>query len=381
MKSVSLLALLLAVPLALTACSGSDGESPTGPGDDNIEGYPPVPRPTAVDDFDVPDESEIYEVIEPIEGKDVDFVPTYTAGTFTWDIDIQTQYQSFGLNGWEWTGDPPGSYWSGTRHNSQLLFEGGVVDLRNLEPEKAHIDHGDRTIWEPMPRRLTLVENGVVLEDPYNPKITVRDASFWYLPQQRDPHLSFDPPILVAVKLLPIEDTPNQRDKRRTYYVGTTAAPPLTNTVHMKRERWWRRITLGGQKSVRVDPGTSREVTYSRTTGMSYATASSFAETMNASAKVAPYDVGAEVGYATEEVYTSTREISEEETVEVSHTITGIEGKSIIFSVWQSVERYTFVDENGDPFTDPSYTFKDFGEAVVQGDHEILQSAIFDHQE
>jgi hypothetical protein len=29
----------------------------------------------------------------PIDSKNVDFAATWTEGTFTWDIDIQTQYE------------------------------------------------------------------------------------------------------------------------------------------------------------------------------------------------------------------------------------------------------------------------------------------------
>ena len=112
--------LALSVALALGACS-SDDAGPTGPTDDNIEGYPLVPRPAHA------------------------------------------------------------NYWDGTQHNSQLLFEGGVVDLRNLVPENANIQYDGTTKWEPMPRRLALVEDGVTLTAPHNPKITVRDASFWYI--------------------------------------------------------------------------------------------------------------------------------------------------------------------------------------------------------
>ena len=39
------------------------------------------------------------------------------------------------------------------------------------------------------------------------------------------------------------------------------------------------------------------------------------------------------------------------------------------------------VDEDGNAYTEPNYTFDDLGRAVIIGDHEILQSAIFDYRQ
>jgi hypothetical protein len=61
----------------------------------------------------------------------------------------------------------------------------------------------------------------------------------------------------------------------------------------------------------------------------------------------------------------------------VTRTLTGLEGKTVIYSVWRSVDRYTIVDENGDPFTDPNFTFADLGMTLVQGEHEWMSSTIF----
>ena len=60
-----------------------------------LDALHPDGEPGAADDFDGPDQSEIYTLIEPLAGKDVDFAPTWSAGTFTWDVDIQTQYETW----------------------------------------------------------------------------------------------------------------------------------------------------------------------------------------------------------------------------------------------------------------------------------------------
>jgi hypothetical protein len=137
----STLALLAALTLA-TSCSDPAAPAGGGPKEELPTTYPPIPRPSTPDET-IPDESEIYTAIASITGKQIDFAPVWSAGEFTWNIDIQTQYdQVFG----GWTGDAPGEYWNGTRQNSGLTFENGIVDLRN--PTAFGTSSGD-----PHPRR------------------------------------------------------------------------------------------------------------------------------------------------------------------------------------------------------------------------------------
>lgn len=384
MKQHPILALALMAALCLSACSSDDPVSPVMPNEEpeGAEGYPEVPKPTSVDDRDKPDQSEINAVIRPIAGTEVDFVPTWTAGTFTWDIDIQTHYEYY--NGFFWVDmvDPAGSYYNGTAHNSALRFEGGVVDLRNPYPRNADIRVADGGIrYQPMPKRLMLMESGVVKDTPYNPSVVTGECYFNFGPNYETREVTFNPDIFVGVWDLEVEADFLQRNKKRLYWVGIRSAPPLTNPVFMQRERFWERVLVDGTKTVTVDPGSSKTVTYTKTTGTSLADATSFAETLSAETGLEAYGVGTKISSSTESTFSTTRTIDEEESVAVSYQVTGIEGKTIVFSVWQSVERYSFVDEAGQPYTDPSYTFSDLGNAVVRGDHQILQSAIFDYEE
>jgi hypothetical protein len=333
------------------------------PGSDLPEGYPAVPKPSNANDFDVPDQSESLSVVAPIEGKDIDFAPTWIEGTFAWDIDIQTQYKSF--TG-QVQGDPPGDYWNGTKHTSELVFENGAVDLRSLPKT----NYGSQ--------RVILIENGSAVEQASNPTVPSGTCSFYFTGGY--PEKFFTPCIHNGYDWNEVEDGFNQYDKARVYYVGAVSAAPLTNPVFLKRERFWERVAFDSGKSVRVDPGATKSVTYSRMTGTSLELAETFTETLSAEDSLEFAGIGVKLSSSTSEAFGSTRTITEETTVEVTHTVSGIDEKTVIFSVWQSVERYTIVDAEGNPYTDPSYTFEDFGSAEVRGDHEVLQSAIFDYE-
>ena len=372
-RHLALAAILLA-GLALSACSDSTAPEKAAAGSEVPDGYPTVPKPSGPDDFDGPDQSEIYALIEPLAGKNVDFAPTWSAGTFTWNVDIQTQYQN--LTG-SWTGDDPGDYWNGTRHTSQMRFEGGTVDLRNPTPQRGQHIHEPIYTYAPIPRCIVFLENGQVVADPYNPKIRPSDFNYQFYPIDGTPDVYFDPGIFVGTWLLDVPDGFNQYNKRRLYYVGITAAPQLTNPVHMMRERFWERVLVDGTKSVRVDEGASKSVTYTRTTGTAYGNSMEFAETTEVESSISPFDVGLSLKNTITETYGESVEITEEESESRQYTVTGLTGKTVIFSVWESVERYSFVDADGNPYEDPNYTFSDLGTTAIRGDHEVLQSAIF----
>jgi hypothetical protein len=72
-------------------------------------------------------------------------------------------------------------------------------------------------------------------------------------------------------------------------------------------------------------------------------------------------NLGPKLGGSLSEAFGSTVEITEESAVEVTRTMNGVEGKTVIYSVWTSVERYSFVDADGNPYEDPNFTFTDLG--------------------
>jgi hypothetical protein len=135
-------------------------------------------------------------------------------------------------------------------------------------------------------------------------------------------------------------------------------------------------------KSVRVDPGATFEVSYSRTTGTSDQNSYTFTRTVSGEVALqTPKQVlGAKLGGSLSEAFGSTVTITDEETSEVTRTMTGMDGKTVIYSVWSSVERYSFVDAAGNPYTDLNFTFEDLGNAEIQGEYEWISSTMFDYE-
>jgi hypothetical protein len=352
-------------------------DSPTGPGSSGVEpeeefptAYPPVPRPSSPDET-IADESEIYTAISPIAGKKIDFAPVWTAGKFTWNIDIQTQYDRiFG----GWTGDPPGDYWNGTRHNSDLTFENGGVDLR--DPTSFGTSWGD-----PHPKRVLLIEDGVTLEDPRNP-----DRSYVLFQFQSYPEKRFQGALWGGYVIKSVDPAFGERERQRAYYVAAMTCGELSKPVYVQRERYWKRLPLvsdgSNLKSIRVDPGASFSVAYTRTQGTSYTSAYTFTRTLNGELSVGgdKSPVGGKLGGSLSEAFGTEKQITEEESVEVTRTFSGIDGKTVVYSVWTSVERYTIVDKNGNPYTDPNFTFEDLGTALVQGEYEYISGTQFDYE-
>ena len=359
---------ILAALVVATSCSDSD--SPTGTGGEPIEEfpttYPPIPRPGTPDET-IPDESEIYTAIAPIANKKLDFTPTWTHGRFTWNVDIQTQYDRY-IGGWG--GDPVGNYWNGTAFSTAMTFEGGVVDLRNPTP------HG--TSWgEPHPRRVMFIEQGVALTAPRNPD---RDGAIYqdagYVVHR------FPDALFSGHWVLPVEPLLGERTRQRVYFVIAMSCDQLEKPVYIKRERFWKRIPMGGDgnnlKSIRVDPGATFEVSYLRKQGTSYAASYTFTRTLNGEIEIPK--VGAKLGGSLSEAFGTQTTVTEETETTLTKTFTGIDGKTVIYSVWTSVERYAFVHANGDPYDDPNFTFADLGNAEIQGEYEWISSTQFDYE-
>ncbi len=376
--TISTPALWATLVLALASCAQPTAPGPV-PEEPPIEvvpdGYPPVPEPADPLDLDQPLESERYEIVVPIEGKPVDFAPTWSAGMFTWDTDIQTQLV-FCYPYCQWYGEEPGDYWNGTRHSSSLIFQGGTVNLTNPAPSW----RGDDVIA----RQLLFVEDGETLEKPRNPGSNA--DGFYYMPPNDQggsyPHRTLNPCLFNGYVYVYYDPPFLHKDARRKYFVAATACPKLTSPVYVKRERFWRRVLIDGKKSIRVDPGNTFEVSYARTEGTSSTESKSIAHTLNGSlgGSAKGGAITGSLGYSLTATFETSVEVTEEQTVTVTRTVTGIDGKTVIYSVWSSVERYTVVDEAGEPYTDPNFTFADLGTTEIKGEYEWLSSTIFPYE-
>lgn len=357
--------------LFLASCSSS-----TAPDTSNLEPpdtYPPIPRPSTPNEI-LPDTSTAYTDIVPMAGHNLDFAPTWESGVFTWDIDVQTQYQTI-LGGNTWYGDPPGNYYNGTAHNSALVFENGIVNLTEPTPYGSSFVPPD-----PFPRRVQFISDGVVLARPINPE---RDFAV-FLFTGGYPSIHIDGALFNGAVTVDKEPAFGEKTRRAAYYVAATDCPLLTNPdVHIKRERFWVRIPLlSGEtilKSIRVDPGASFEVSYTRTQGADTTSSYTFTQAINGELGLSYSGVGAKLGGSLSEAFQTSVTVKLETSVEVTRTMTGTEGKTVVYSVWASVERYTIVDQDGNPFTDPNFTFT-VVPVDIKGEYEWISSTSFDYQ-
>ena len=374
-----LFAALLGMAILFSSCSQSTAPEPEAPSKENPsqlpDGYPAIPKPSDPLDLDQPMTSDTLAVIVPIDGKPVDFAPVWSAGTFTWDTDIQTQaYACFTTC--EWNGETPGDYWNGARHSSAMRFEGNTVDLRN----PAAVYRGADVIA----RQILFVEQGLKLAIPRNPGATTGYFD-WMPPNQQGgsyTRRTIKPCLFVGTWQLQVDPGFLEKERRRTYYVAATGCPMLTTPVYVKRERFWERLLLDGKKSVRLDPGTTLAVEYTKTEGTSSSESTTIAHTLNAQlgGSATGQLITGSLGYSLSHTFQTTVEVTEEESSSVTRTITGMDGKTVIYSMWGSVERYTIVDANGNPYTDPNFTFSDLGTTAIRGEYEWLQSTSFPYQ-
>jgi hypothetical protein len=375
--SLSRLVLCIVTAVAITSCSknvmGPEPPATTGGGEQVPEGFPSIPRPTSLN-VDTPDTSEVYTLIVPVEGKHLDFAPVWEAGRFTWDVDIQTQYEHCPLGMCQWDADPPGDYWNGTRHSSELRFENNVVDLRSPTPFG--------TSWhDPHPRRLEFIKDGQVLATPINPERSSVLFQFQDHPEKR-----LNGALFGGYVELQVDPAFGEKERRRVYYVAATACPQIASPVYIKRERFWKRLPLVSNgtplMSMIVDPGATFEVSYTWSTGVDYGSSYTFTRSLSGeiSAGSDKTVVGAKLGGQLSEAFTDEVHVTEEKSVTVSKTLTGIPDKTTVYSVWTTVERYTFVDKDGLPYSDPNFTFSDLGSTALVGNREYIASTSFPKQ-
>ena len=362
------LVICAAVALVISSCS----KNPMAPKAAVLSGppdsFPAIPQPSTPNAI-IPDTSGIYSADVPIVGKQVDFAPLWSAGTFTWHIEVQTQRGPCLLCS---ASDPPGGYYDGTAPNSALVFESGAVDLRNPTPS------GTPGTWdEPGPRRIEFVQSGADVV-PFNPD--KNDTYFHYLGYEPR-HII--PALFGGYVIRPETPAFGETSRQAEYFVAALSCPRLTNPVFVKRERFWQRVPLtsgaSNLKSIRVDPGAQFQVSYSYSQGVNYTNSYLFTQTLNGEVSVGSDKsiVGLKLGGSLQQAFGTDVSVQRETTVTVTRTFNGMDGKTVVYSVWSSVERYTFVDKDGNPYTDPNFTFADLGSAVIQGEYEWISSTSF----
>lgn len=157
----------------------------------------------------------------------------------------------------------------------------------------------------------------------------------------------------------------------RFYYI--TDSRRISNPVYLKRERYWERVPVDGDAAMfaSVDPGTTFEVDTEYTTGISIAESTTYATTLSTEIGFTggggpvPAAIESKVSESVTFSWGTERTMTEEYSVSVSESVVGRDGYERIFMIWELVEKYSVVDADGNPYTDPSFTF-DLSDAVSE---------------
>lgn len=157
------------------------------------------------------------------------------------------------------------------------------------------------------------------------------------------------------------------------------ALAQLTETPYLRRDRQWVRVRLtDGSTSVLLAPNTQASFSTTETSGIDVEKSRSFSETVTGSAGLDADGVSASIQDAVTRSFSTTTSISQSTSTTTTHTVTGVDGKETVFMLWELDETYTITDENGDPFTDPSFTFGPTDPVVVRGVTFALDATTFD---
>lgn len=348
-SSRTLLSLALAATL-LTACGENDPMSPTVEGPQETSDYPTVPKPTSPG-AEAPMESETLTFVARNRG---DFVGRATSGIASWEV----HHNHENIKCLAPVGDDVGP---------QETFK-----HRNVHSSELTL-HGRSIAYAVRPWKMTLQKNGRFVDPQQVPGTIELGHGDVFGGRQWGSWLDHSHNL----------NTVGREYTYRNYYI--IDAPRISETVYLKRERFWRRVPVDGRGAMfaQLTGETQFTIETQYKEGLSIERSRTFAETVDVGANggvgYSGTGVLASVNYAVTNTFGTTKGISKEKTVSVTQTVSGIRGKTVIFMLWELVERYSICDANGDPYTDPSFEFDpDFGTVEIQGRAISLEATEFD---
>lgn len=144
--------------------------------------------------------------------------------------------------------------------------------------------------------------------------------------------------------------------------LGTVRPRLLTNPVYLRRDVYWEKAGNSAVFSNTANTQITQSFTRTWTAGTSETESESFARIVGAelgaglpvSAETANAKVSASLTRTFERAITVSTSTSREET----YSVTIAAKTTAVFEVWNLVEQYTFTNAAGEPYEDPSYTFK-----------------------
>lgn len=322
MRTLSLI-IGVAAALTITAC----GDNPTSPNDEEDTGLsdvPELPTPETAGG-DVPSKSETLASIRPLETA---FRPQLVRAMGSWHVSRrECEYQIFPI--YDIVHGPWQQSWSGESWSNEI-------------PEAPALPAFGHDL-------LLLNENGS----------PVSELAYQYVepaPQFTYPGMEWD----------------------ERWVQGTLE--PLTELPHLRRDRWWelKQLGAGGGSFLLLIGESEGAIITTITSGSSKTETESFGRSISASVGASYGLLSASVEATLSESFSTSVTVYEERSETFEKRVRGKTGKTVQFMVWELVERYSFTDQDGEPFTDDLYEF-DLPVLVRHGVATALQATEFDN--
>jgi Insecticidal Crystal Toxin, P42 len=140
------------------------------------------------------------------------------------------------------------------------------------------------------------------------------------------------------------------------HYEGT--GPAVEKRPYLHRERFW--VATPWESGAFVERTTGNEtitLTSTYTAGCAKTETESFAWSLGASLGLEYSGLKASVEGSITKTFETSFTVTEQEERSISKTLQGEANMRTCFVLWVLVEQYSFVDQNGNPMTDPNYEF------------------------
>jgi hypothetical protein len=323
-------ALLALVP----ACGDDDPVKPPDNPPPNDTGIPPVPVMTDPD-TDPATRSTVRSVVR----KASDFAPVIDGAFCSWEITGRGRFESFS-GGWidcsppNWESLYTGVAWSDGRDaiDDYMGCFTACGLLTNYCPESYSLDIEN---W-PEDTRFVFMKDDI--KDPMPNTIE------WNAPEKE-----------ICREELPLVGCINKVHVTIHY---RATGQPVDKTPYLRRDRFW--VAIPWDTGAMVERTTGDEsitLTSTYTSGCAQTQTESFGYSLGATVGAEYKGIKAEVEGSISHTFGSSFTVTEQTEESVSRTLQGEAGKRTCFVMWVLIEQYSWVDGDGNPYSDPNYIF------------------------
>jgi len=346
---------LCALLFAVISCSSDDGPVGTGGGTlPNEEGIPPIPVLSSPND-DPPERSTTLSLAKPA----YTYMPQIVRGKAVWRVAGYAEYEDapFWVNCtgdardlYNWDGSVTTEIWNDAIPDATGCFDGCGISLPHC-PASWQVKFYS---W-PTEQRFAFVWDGQAVSNP---------EMVWEVWSET----------LCRV-------TNPCRSKVRVFSAYVAEGKPLEKVPHLRRDRFWvAKEWESGAVVHRITGDNETRMKTQYTTGCDNTQTESFAYTLGASFGADYNGLSGTIEASITKTFTTSITVSEQTMTSVEKILRGDAGMITCHIMWVLVERYTFVDENGDRLADPNYVFtQGFQDPVTDTWHDFEITGTQEH--